>query len=102
MPSGLSLGSSYTVSPGDTLYSIAKKFETTVPKLKEVNKLENNMLSIGQKLVIPLIEDTTYVVKAGDTLYSIARTFNTTVDELRRLNNLVDDVLSIGKILLLK
>lgn len=102
VPSGLSLASSYTVSPGDTLYSIAKKFDTTVPKLKETNNLTNNMLSIGQKLIIPLIEDTTYVVKAGDTLYSIARQFNTTVDELRRLNNLVSDVLSIGKILIVK
>ena len=102
VPSGLSLASSYTVNPGDTLYSIAKKFETTVPKLKEANNIVNNMLSVGQKLVIPLIEDTTYVVKSGDTLYSIARMFNTTVDELKRLNNLTNDVLSIGKILIVK
>ncbi len=102
VPSGLSLASSYTVNPGDTLYSIAKKFETTVPKLKEANNLENNMLSVGQKLVIPLIEDTTYVVKAGDTLYKIARMFNMTVADLKRLNNLVNDVLSVGQILVLK
>ena len=102
VPSGLSLANSYTVDSGDTLYSIAKKFNTTVPKLKEANNLINNMLSIGQKLIIPLIEDTTYVVKKGDTLYSIARKFNITVDELKRLNNLVNDVLSIGKILIVK
>lgn len=102
VPSGLSLANSYTVDSGDTLYSIAKKFNTTVPKLKEANNLVNNMLSIGQKLIIPLIEDTTYVVKKGDTLYSIARKFNITVDELKKLNNMVDDVLSIGKILIVK
>ena len=102
VPSGLSLASSYTVSGGDTLYSIAKKFGVSVDKLKEANQLTNNMLKIGQKLIIPLAEDTTYVVKAGDTLYSIARAFNTTVDDLKKLNNLVDDVLSIGKILIIK
>ena len=102
VPSGLSLANSYTVDTGDTLYSIAKKFNTTVPKLKEANNLVSNMLSIGQKLIIPLIEDTTYVVKKGDTLYSIARNFNITVDELKKLNNIVDDVLSIGKILIVK
>lgn len=102
VPSGLSLASSYTVNSGDTLYSIAKKFGITVPKLKEANNLVDNMLSVGQKLVIPLIKDTTYVVKSGDTLYSIARMFNTTVDDLKKLNNLVDDVLSIGKILIVK
>lgn len=102
VPSGLSLVSSYVVSPGDTLYSIAKKFDTSVDNLKKANNLTSNMLSIGQKLIIPLIEDTTYVVKVGDTLYSIARKFNTTVDELRRLNNLTNDVLAIGQILILK
>ncbi len=102
VPSGLSLGSSYMVNSGDTLYNIAKKFGVSVSKLKEVNKLENNMLSIGQKLVIPLIDDTTYVVKKGDTLYKIARDFNTTIDELKKLNNLVNDTLSIGQILILK
>ena len=41
----------YTVKKGDTLYSIAKKFDTTVEKLKELNGLKSNTLSIGQKLL---------------------------------------------------
>ena len=102
IPSGLAKANTYIVSSGDTLYSIAKKFDTSVDKLKEDNNLVSNMLSIGQKLIIPLEEDLTYVVKNGDTLYSIARKFNTTVDELKRINNLVNDVLSVGKILILK
>ena len=60
------------------------------------------MISVGQKLIIPVMDDMTYVVKAGDTLYAIAKKFNTTVDELKRLNNLIDDVLSVGKILMVK
>ena len=102
VPSGLSLVNTYTVSPGDTLYSIAKKFGIDIEDIKEKNDLANNMLKIGQKLIIPLAEDTTYVVKTGDTLYGIAKKFNTTVDNLKKLNNLVDDILSVGKILILK
>ena len=102
VPSGLSVANTYVVSKGDTLYSIAKKFNISIDKLKEVNNLSNNMLSIGQKLIIPFEEDMTYVVKAGDTLYNIARKFNTSVSELKRLNNLVSDILSIGQILMLK
>ena len=102
VPSGLSVANTYTVAKGDTLYGIAKKFNTSIDKLKEINSLDNNMLSIGQKLVIPFEEDLTYVVKVGDTLYNIARKFNTSVSELKRLNNLVSDVLSIGQILILK
>ena len=102
VPSGLSLVNTYTVSSGDTLYSIAKKFGIDIKDIKEKNDLANNMLKIGQKLIIPLAEDTTYVVKTGDTLYGIAKKFNTTVDNLKKLNNLVDDILSVGKILILK
>lgn len=102
VPSGLSSYNSYIVDKGDTLYSIAKKFDTSVNKLKELNNLSSNMLSIGQKLLISIGEETTYVVKAGDTLYSIAREFNTTVDKLKELNNLSNNTLSIGQILIVK
>ena len=102
VPSGLSVANTYTISKGDTLYGIAKKFNTSIDKLKEINNLDSNMLSIGQKIIIPFEEDMTYVVKAGDTLYGIAKKFNTTVNDLKKLNNLASDVLSIGQILILK
>ena len=87
VPTGLSLVNSYVVEKGDTLYSVAKKFDISVNKLKEYNNLTSNLLSVGQKILIPIEDDTTYVVKIGDTLYSIAREFNTTVDKLKQLNN---------------
>ena len=46
-----SIGKYYKVKKGDTLYSIAKKFNTTVAKLKEINGLKSNALSIGQHLL---------------------------------------------------
>jgi len=42
----------YQVKKGDTLYSIAKKYETTVANLKKINDLTSNTISIGQKLII--------------------------------------------------
>lgn len=42
----------YTVKSGDSLYSIAKKFNTTVDSIKKKNNLTSNNLSIGQKLNI--------------------------------------------------
>lgn len=46
------VGNYYKIEKGDTLYSIAKKFNTTVALLKEMNGLENNTISIGQRLLI--------------------------------------------------
>lgn len=43
----------YTVKKGDTLYQIAKKYNTTVNDIKQLNNLTNNLLSIGQELKIP-------------------------------------------------
>ena len=92
----------YTVKKGDTLYSIANRFNTTVQALKSLNNLTSNILTIGQTLKIPTTEEntqTTYTVKSGDTLYSIANRFNTTVQVLKSLNNLTSNILTIGQIL---
>jgi 5'-nucleotidase / UDP-sugar diphosphatase len=44
----------YTVEPGDMLWKIAKKFNTTLNKLVELNKLKNaNLIFSGQKLIVP-------------------------------------------------
>ena len=86
----------YIVQKGDTLYSLAKKFKTTVNNLIELNYLSNNILSIGQKLYVPT-ENNIYIVKAGDTLYKIAKNNNTTINELIKINNLSNNMLSIGQ-----
>ena len=92
----------YVVQRGDTLWNIAKKFNTTVDNLKKANNSSNNTLYIGQNLVVPdyfTTEDTniTYIVKQGDTLYSIATQYGVSVNELKNNNNLVSDILSIGQ-----
>jgi len=96
--------STYIVKSGDSLYSIARKFNTTVNELKRVNNLSNNLLNVGQVLVLPTdtTGQTTYTVQSGDNLYSIARKFNTTVDNIKNLNNLSSNLLSIGQILIVK
>ncbi len=90
----------YTVVKGDSLYSIARKFNTSVSNIVNLNNLSNNNLSIGQVLKIPSTSSSntnTYIVKKGDNLYSIARKFNTSVDSIKKNNNLKSNVLSIGQ-----
>jgi len=91
----------YTVKQGDTLYSIAKRYNTTFNELKELNNLSTNVLSIGQMLKIPYNLSNIYTVKKGDTLWSIAKDNNTTVDNIKNINNLINNSLTIGQQLLL-
>lgn len=95
---------SYTVQKGDSLYSIARKYSTTIDKIKDLNNLTTNLLSIGQVLLIPTDTnlETTYTIQKGDSLYSIAKKYDTTVDRLKQLNNLKSNLLSIGQILIVR
>ena len=93
----------YTVVSGDTLWSIAKKFDTSVNEIKKLNNLSNNLLKVGTNLIVPNVNnDSNYIVVRGDTLYSIARKNNISVDKIRELNNLTSDVLRVGQVIKLK
>lgn len=92
----------YIVQRGDSLYSIAKKFNTTVDRLKKLNNLNSTLIDVGQILIIgetPIVdtEENVYIVKRGDSLYSIATKYNVTVDKIKSLNNLTSNLLSIGQ-----
>ena len=111
----------YVVQAGDTLFSIALKFNTTIEILQQLNNLSNpNSLALGQKIKIPKAGATlsaatptglpvtrspdasTYTVKAGDTLANIAAQFGLTVQELAQANELKDvNVLQVGQVLVI-
>ena len=91
----------YTISQGDTLYSIAEKYDLPVSLLMKVNGIDNPYnLQIGTRLCIPGTEDQlpqapeecfeTYVVVPGDTLYLIAKKHGIKLDNLMRANPNID------------
>lgn len=95
----------YTVKSGDTLWTIARAHNLTVDKLKEINNLKSNTLTIGQILKISdessemtePSDSITYTVMSGDSLWKIAQKYGTTVGEIQELNNLSTTNLSIGQ-----
>ena len=106
----------YVVQKGDTLYSIAKKYNLSVSDLISFNQLMSTTLTIGQTLSLSPVSDIvmgstcfgqsyeepqyiTHIVKRGDTLYSIAKKYGVSVDSILKLNDLSNASLSIGQIL---
>ena len=90
----------YVVQKGDTLYSISKRFNTSVNSIIQVNRLNGNVLNVGQVLQIP-VSNYTYIVQRGDTLYGIARKFQKSVDDIKKKNNLNTNNLTIGQQLII-
>lgn len=94
----------YIVQRGDTLYSLALKYNTTVDKLRKLNNLNTNTLTIGQILVLPIETDIDeydiYVVNKGDSLWAISKKFNIDINDLIELNNLKDLTLQVNQSIL--
>lgn len=112
--------STYTVTKGDSLWSVAKKNHLTVGEIAEANNISTgSTLRLGQKLIIPgkagttatastattttapaapaeaptpkaPAEAVTHIVKPGETLGAIARKYQVSVGEIAAANNITD------------
>lgn len=78
----------YQIMPGDTLSSIAKKYNITESVLEDLNKGSNFLP--GTNIIIPTINRyfNVYRIKEGDTLISIAKKYNTDYNLLAQINGL--------------
>jgi LysM repeat protein len=123
--------STYRVKRGDTLSRIASSTGTSVAQLRAANGLRNDLIQVGQKLLVhpatsaavttneattaaaPAITApsanqvasatiSTHRVKRGETLWRIARLYGTTTDVLAAKNNLASDILQVGQTLRIK
>jgi LysM repeat protein len=87
----------YVIRPGDTYFSIARRFGTVVPALISANPgVDPNRLMVGQSICVPAPQPIPcpggrfYTIVSGDTLFSIGRRFNTTVNALIAANPGID------------
>ncbi len=103
LPESEEIGDVYKVKSGDTLYSIARKFNTTINELINLNNLATTNLSIDQELKLPVGEEQNdydiYMVMEGDSLYSIANKYNITVSDLIDFNALPTTILTVGEVI---
>ena len=91
----------YTVRKGDNLFSISRKFNSSIQELIKVNKIqEPYKIFPNQSIFIPLNEK--HIVVKGETLYSISRYYETTVFTLAKYNNIKNvNNIKVGKELII-
>jgi len=89
----------YSVRSGDSLWEIARRFDTRVSALRRANQLTSNTLQVGQKLTIPGLsgqEQTrtiarrraNYTIQKGDTLWGLSQRYGVSLQTLQQANGL--------------
>lgn len=110
----------HKVEKGEGLFSVARRYNSTVDEITKANPEVKSGLKLGQTIKVPATEPvkveiketpvtapkanqasntTTHEVQPGETLFSIARKYNLSVDELKKLNNLNDGSIKVGQTL---
>ncbi|MFN3588998.1 MAG: LysM peptidoglycan-binding domain-containing protein [Spirosomataceae bacterium] len=111
-------GTIHIVGQKETLYSISKKYNTTVEKIKEWNNLSSTTLQYGQELLVsepnisslkPISTEEVaktsgsnlqiHEVAPSETLYSISKRYGMSVTEIQQLNGLTDNTIAVGQVL---
>jgi len=100
----------HIVKKGETLSSLAEKYNTTVEQLKKWNNISKNTIQPGQSLIVNKSEakskkdevPTTYIVKKGDTLSSISKNTGVPVEKIKQYNNIESSNINVGQKLVLK
>lgn len=111
------LANTYTVQKGDTLSHIASKYKTTVPAIKNLNKLSSNMIYVNQVLKVqqtatptkvdqtakaPAVNQVKYhTVVKGDSLSKIASNYKISLNDLRKWNNQTSNLIYPGQRLII-
>ncbi|GIN69680.1 D-gamma-glutamyl-meso-diaminopimelic acid endopeptidase CwlS [Bacillus sp. J14TS2] len=119
---GTALGATHEVKPGDSLWKIASKYQTSVSQLKDWNHLKQDLIYPKQVIIVTPDEakksqkqktDSTnakkqatssstaksYTVVSGDSLFNIAIKHNISLADLISWNNLTSDLIHPGQVL---
>lgn len=87
----------YVVVEGDSVASIATKFNVTSDSIRWSNGLSGDAVTVGSRLAIPPINGVVYTVQAGDTADSIATKFRANRDKIIAYNDAEIGGLQVGQ-----
>jgi len=92
----------HVVEKGESLFSIAQKYDITSEELKEWNNLEEESIQSGSKLIVSALmkqKTENHIVQSGENLNAIAKKYDVTIEELKEWNELEDNNIKLGSTL---
>jgi surface antigen len=91
----------YTAAAGDTVQSVAQKYNISADTIKWANNLTSDALNVGQKVIIMPVNGVLYTVKDGDTVQSVAQKYGADPDRVTAYNNLELNGIKTGQQIIL-
>ena len=106
----------HKVKAQQTLFSLSRRYKTTVSEINAANPILANGLQIGQTLKIPYggevvspdaqltseTQELTHKVKAGETLFSIAQKYEVQVSDIKTWNSMSSNAINLGQDIIIK
>jgi surface antigen len=87
----------YVVQNGDTLWSIAQKFNVTTDTIRYANQMTDvNSVTPGETLIIPPVTGVIHIVASGETLSTIAAMYNVDPNMIISQNDLYGENITPG------
>ncbi|MFA0962987.1 LysM peptidoglycan-binding domain-containing protein [Roseivirga sp. BDSF3-8] len=93
----------HKVDAGETLFSIARRYDAPMSDVIRANPSAESGLQVGQLLRVPFVlskpQDptrATHIVQPGETLFSISQKYNVSITDLRDWNNIIDNSIQVG------
>jgi len=96
------------VQPGETLLTLASRYQSTPQNLSDANCLFSNALSVGSIIYVPFVPTQTtvpcgpppgwirYTVQFGNTIYSISQAFGVSIAQIQFANCMSPNDYSLG------
>lgn len=108
-PSGSYNKTTHRVRSGESLWSIANRYGTTISQVKSSSGLSSNIIRPGQKLTVfdyksgssKTASNDKYTVRSGDSLWTIAKRFGTSVSRIKQKNNIKGSSIHPGNVLVI-
>ncbi len=92
----------YTVESGDTLSTVAERFNLKKETIMAENNLwDANKLKVGSQIKILPVDGLSYLVNKGDTLDKVAKKFKVDKDLIAKQNQLGDNAIEDGLVLII-